>query len=75
MELSELLATFLLAFPALFSIVNPVAGAFVFNEATAGRDDAGMARLAGLVARNSASAWRRCASPAGWCCRPSPGGC
>jgi multiple antibiotic resistance protein len=53
MELSELLATFLLAFPALFSIVNPVAGAFVFNEATAGRDDAGMARLAGLVARNS----------------------
>lgn len=53
MELSELLATFLLAFPALFSIVNPVAGAFVFNEATATRDDKALARLAGQVARYS----------------------
>ena len=42
---TELAATFLLAFPALFSIVNPVAGAFVFNEATANRDDPAIARL------------------------------
>ena len=32
-----MLAAFLLAFPALFSIVNPVAGAFIFREATADR--------------------------------------
>lgn len=50
---TELAATFLLAFPALFSIVNPVAGAFVFNEATANRDDPAIARLAAAVARNS----------------------
>lgn len=50
---TELVATFLLAFPALFSIVNPVAGAFVFNEATAARDDAAIARLARLVGRYS----------------------
>jgi multiple antibiotic resistance protein len=49
----DLFATLLLAFPALFSIVNPVAGAFVFNEATANRDDAAIARLAAAVARNS----------------------
>ncbi len=30
-----MLAAFLLAFPALFSIVNPIAGAFIFREATA----------------------------------------
>jgi multiple antibiotic resistance protein len=50
---TELLATFLLAFPALFSIVNPVAGAFVFNEATAHRDDAAIRKLAAAVARYS----------------------
>lgn len=49
----DLIATFLLAYPALFSIVNPVAGAFVFNEATAGRDDAAIARLSAAVARYS----------------------
>ena len=32
-----MLAAFLLAFPALFSIVNPIAGAFIFREATADR--------------------------------------
>ena len=31
------MAAFLLAFPALFSIVNPIAGAFIFREATADR--------------------------------------
>jgi len=32
-----MLAEFLQAFPALFSIVNPIAGAFIFREATADR--------------------------------------
>ena len=32
-----MLAAFLFAFPALFSIVNPMAGAFIFREATADR--------------------------------------
>ncbi len=32
-----MIATFLLAFPALFSIVNPIAGAFIFRSATADR--------------------------------------
>jgi len=31
------LASLLLAFPALFSIINPIAGAFIFREATADR--------------------------------------
>src|SRR4051794_8810709 len=31
-----MLAAFLLAFPALFSIVSPISGAFIFREATAG---------------------------------------
>ncbi len=41
-----MLAAFLLAFPALFSIVNPVAGGFIFREATAGRTHAGRVLLA-----------------------------
>jgi len=32
-----MLASFLLAFPALFSIVNPIAGAFIFRGATSDR--------------------------------------
>ena len=32
-----LFATFLMAFPALFSIINPITGAFIFREATADR--------------------------------------
>ncbi len=44
-----MLAAFLLAFPALFSIVNPVAGAFIFREATADRTQAGRALLARRV--------------------------
>jgi multiple antibiotic resistance protein len=46
-----LLAAFLLAFPALFSIVNPIAGAFIFREATADRTHAervGLARRVGV---------------------------
>jgi len=43
------LAAFLLAFPALFSIVNPISGAFIFREATADRTHAGRALLARRV--------------------------
>ncbi len=41
-----MLAAFLVAFPALFSIVNPVAGGFIFREATAARSHAGRVLLA-----------------------------
>jgi multiple antibiotic resistance protein len=40
---------FLLGFPALFSIVNPISGAFIFSEVTALRPPAERARLARLV--------------------------
>ena len=43
-------ATFLLAFSALFSIVNPFGGAFIFNEVTAHLTRADRTRLAGKVA-------------------------
>lgn len=46
----QALETFLLVYPALFSIVNPIAGAFIFNEATAGAERALAARLARRVA-------------------------
>jgi multiple antibiotic resistance protein len=38
-------AAFLLAFPALFSIVNPIGAALIFNEVTAGYDHAERAWL------------------------------
>lgn len=41
-----MLAAFLLAFPALFTIVNPLAGGFIFREATADRTHAGRVQLA-----------------------------
>lgn len=44
-----MLAAFLLAFPALFSIVNPVSGAFIFRAATADRSHAGRVLLARRV--------------------------
>jgi multiple antibiotic resistance protein len=44
-----MLAAFLLAFPALFSIVNPIAGAFIFREATADRTHADRVQLAHRV--------------------------
>jgi multiple antibiotic resistance protein len=47
------LSTFLLVFPALFSIVNPIAGAFLFHEVTKARAQAEQARLARKVALNS----------------------
>lgn len=45
---------FLLAFPALFSIVNPLAGAIIFNEVTAARSHRDRLILARRVAVNSA---------------------
>lgn len=43
--MTETINVFLLAFPALFSIVNPISGALIFAEVTAGRADrADMAR-------------------------------
>lgn len=46
----DALSTFLLVFPALFSIVNPIAGAFLFHEATKARPAADQAQLARKVA-------------------------
>lgn len=43
----------LLAFPALFSIINPLGGAFVFLAATQGMTEAARARLARQVATYS----------------------
>jgi multiple antibiotic resistance protein len=43
---------FLLGFPALFSIVNPISGAFIFRSVTADRPADTHARLARLVAIN-----------------------
>lgn len=43
------MGAFLLAFPALFGIVNPIAGAFIFREATAERTHAERVRLARRV--------------------------
>ena len=48
--LSQLAAPFLLAFPALFSIVNPISGAFIFREATADRSHEERVALARRVA-------------------------
>lgn len=47
--ISTVLSAFLLAFPALFSIVNPIAGAFIFREATAERSHEERVALAGRV--------------------------
>jgi multiple antibiotic resistance protein len=47
--LHQALNAFLLGFPALFSIVNPLSGAFIFREVTATRTEH-RARLARLIA-------------------------
>jgi multiple antibiotic resistance protein len=49
----EAVHAFLLGFPALFSIVNPISGAFIFRGVTARRPPEARARLARLVALNS----------------------
>lgn len=50
LPLASLAGSFLLAFPALFSIVNPLAGALVFNRMLADRTDAERRELARRVA-------------------------
>ena len=53
--LDSALPNFLLAFSALFSIVNPPASALIFNEATADRTHAERVELAGRIAFFSAA--------------------
>src|SRR4051812_23211126 len=48
------LASFLIAFPALFSIVNPPGGALIYSQVTVDRDHAERVRLAWRVAVYSA---------------------
>lgn len=48
--MGEAINAFLLGFPALFSIVNPISGAFIFRSVTASRSFEDHARLAGRVA-------------------------
>jgi multiple antibiotic resistance protein len=50
MILGGALSAFLLAFPALFSIVNPLGGAIIFNEVTAQQSHAQRVALARRVA-------------------------
>ncbi len=52
--MSAALAAFLLGFPALFAIVNPVSGAFIFRTRTVERSRAERVRLARLVGAYSA---------------------
>lgn len=51
--MQEAINAFLLGFPALFSIVNPISGAFIFRSVVAGRPPVARAALARLVALNS----------------------
>lgn len=46
---SSVEGAFLLAFPALFSIVNPIAASLIFSEVTGDRSHAERARLAGRI--------------------------
>jgi multiple antibiotic resistance protein len=48
--MQDAINAFLLGFPALFSIVNPVSGAFIFSEVTALHPESQRYRLAVLVA-------------------------
>ncbi len=52
--MNEAVASFLLGFPALFSIVNPVSGAFIFRSRTDERTHAERLKLAKLVGLYSA---------------------
>ncbi len=49
-----LTASFLLAFPALFSIINPLGGALIYSQVTADRERTERVRLAWKVALYSA---------------------
>jgi multiple antibiotic resistance protein len=48
--LTSIASSFLVAFPALFSIVNPLGGAFIYSQVTAGRDHQERVALAWRVA-------------------------
>src|SRR5579871_3105071 len=48
--MQEAVNAFLLGFPALFSIVNPLSGGFIFYTVVGSRGDAAYARLALRVA-------------------------
>ena len=47
--MNTVVAAFLLGFPALFSIVNPVSGAFIFRTRTIERSHLARVRLARRV--------------------------
>jgi multiple antibiotic resistance protein len=49
-SVESVIGAFLLAFPALFSIVNPVGGALIFHEVLAGRSTGERHQLAAKVA-------------------------
>ncbi len=51
--LHQVINAFLLGFPALFSVVNPVSAALIFQEVTAGATRTDRARLARRVALNA----------------------
>jgi multiple antibiotic resistance protein len=51
--MNQAVNAFLLAFPALFSIVNPLSGALIFRTVVGGRDDTEYARLSVRVAAYS----------------------
>ncbi|WP_404711937.1 MarC family protein [Sphingomonas sp. MMS24-J13] len=50
LPLGSVIGAFLLAFPALFSIVNPIGAALIFNQVIAGRSRAESHKLAHKVA-------------------------
>ena len=52
--LSGIITSFLVAFPALFSIVNPIGAALIFDQVTTGRTRDERQRMAGKVASYSA---------------------
>jgi multiple antibiotic resistance protein len=51
--MEQAVSAFLIGLPALFSIVNPISGAFIFRAVTQNRGRDAQARLARLVATNS----------------------
>lgn len=54
LPLGSVIGAYLLAFPALFSIVNPIGAALIFNEVTAGRSRAERHSLARRIGVYSA---------------------
>ena len=51
--LGNTLSSWLIAFPALFSIINPLGASLIFAQATEGRDRREVVELARQVALNS----------------------